>query len=272
MLGFLTPGGVCTWGDFFAVGNYYGSFLCWEQPAVFFCLAGGNTRASVDVCLSILEAGEAETLRGDCFVFEAVTALGCLTWVDNSDTCTSEQVTQNTVPRGRPIATCRWKCELCGTAGLRRLTMKLGEMEPHFPMHPHFTVMVTGKMSAALSGHVFTSTVPCALSWLSLLSLFLSFCGFPFCLWNLCPCVSISSIQAPPSLEGLFPQNERSLIKISTLETEAKGATTQKSNFRQKQKSHEVLANTAFQLTTVRVNISCGSPPKEATPSVEGLI
>lgn len=59
------------------------------------------------MCVSILEAGEAEMLQGDCFAFEAVTAPGCLTQVDNSDTCASEWVTQNTVLRGRPIATCR---------------------------------------------------------------------------------------------------------------------------------------------------------------------
>lgn len=61
----------------------------------------------------------------------------------------------------------------------------------------------------------------------------------------------------------IIPPNERSLLKISTVETESKGATTQKSNIRQKQRSHEVLANPAFQLTTVHVNITCGSTPKE---------
>lgn len=149
--------------------------------------------------------------------------------------------------------------------------MKLGEMEPHFQMLPHFTVVVTGKMSAALSGHVFTRTVPVPFPDCPYFSSLSHFAVFHFA-GGTSVRVSISSVQAPPSLKGLFPQNERSLIKISTLETEAKGATTQKSNFRQKQKCHEVLANTAFQLTTERVNISCGSPPKEATPSAEGLI
>lgn len=163
--------------------------------------------------------------------------------------------------------------ELRGPADLRRLTNEAGRNGTSFPnASPFYSHGHRKNVCCSFWACFHMHCTPCPFLIVSTFPLSLSFCGFPFCLWNLCPCVSISSIQAPPSLEGLFPQNERSLIKISTLETEAKGATTQKSNFRQKQKSHEVLANTAFQLTTVRVNISCGSPPKEATPSVEGLI
>lgn len=41
---------------------------------------------------------------------------------------------------------------------------------------------------------------------------------------------------------------------MGILVTELKEITTQKSKFRQKQKSHEVLAHTTFQLTPVHVN------------------
>lgn len=78
--------------------------------------------------------------------------------------------------------------------------------------------------------------------------------------------------ESPQSLEGLFPQNESSLIKISILVSESKEATTQKSNFHQKQKSHEVLANTMFQLTTEPVNIPYATSPNETTLSSKGLI
>lgn len=67
---------------------------------------------------------------------------------------------------------------------------------------------------------------------------FLSFiCFFSFPTWNFpsdgFKFLHFTRPQSPQSLEGLFPQNESSLIKISILVTELKETTTQKSNFRQ---------------------------------------
>lgn len=158
--------------------------------------------------------------------------------------------------------------------GLGSLTSEAGGNGTSFPK---FTIMVRGK--AAFPWDVCCSFWACRLircAWAPVLivpsSPLPDLLQFSISLWEpLSLCFHL--VHSGSSEFGRFvPQNERSLIKISTLETESKGATAQKSNFRQKQKSHEVLANTAFQLTTVRVNRSCGSTPKEATLSVEGLI
>lgn len=97
--------------------------------------------------------------------------------------------------------------------------------------------------------------------------------GFPFSSLRLFRPLfpRFTHLQSPQSLEGLFLQDESSLIKINTLVTELKETTTQKSNFRQKQKSHEVLANTACLLTAERVNTPSSTSPSEAGPVQRAL-
>lgn len=89
--------------------------------------------------------------------------------------------------------------------------MKLWEMQPLFQMLLHLMVMVTEKgtfrwnvcCSLWVCLHIHCTKSPFVIVLIFPLPFLLH---FSILLGNLCPCVSISSIQAPLSMEGLFPK------------------------------------------------------------------